>query len=113
MRIRIVNRKCADGKERGLLKYRNHWWEKWKPLHNSGMLAYVSYLGERPYKGEMEECFDSLGLDEAQRKVREKMYRYLLDAEEVYMGVRIGSEYHVGYDVVDDDSMETLRNLEE
>lgn len=113
MNVRIVNHKCADGKERGILEYRNHWWEKWKPLHQDGKLAYVAYVGDKSYKSESEECFDVLGLDEAQRKAREQMFRYLLDAEEVYIGARIGSEYHVGYDVANDDSLETLRNLEE
>ena len=41
------------------------------------------------------------------------MSRYILDAEEVYIGVRIGNEYHIGYDVDNDESLETLRNLEE
>lgn len=93
MKVRIVNHKCADGVERGILEYRNHWWEKWKPLQ--------------------EECFDVLGLNEEQIKVREQMSRYILDAEEVYIGARIGNEYRIGYDVDNDESLETLRNLEE
>ena len=42
MKLRIVKHVCADGVERGILEYRNHWWEKWKPLHQEGKLAYVS-----------------------------------------------------------------------
>lgn len=41
------------------------------------------------------------------------MSRYILDAEEVYVGARIGNEYYIGYDVDNDESLETLRNLEE
>lgn len=36
MKIRIVKHVCADGVERGILEYRNHWWENWKPLHQNG-----------------------------------------------------------------------------
>ena len=107
MRIRIVKYVCADGVERGILEYRNHWWEKWEPLHQEGKLAYVSYMGTKPYKSLQEECFDVLGLNE------EQMSRYILDAEEVYIGARIGNEYRIGYDVDNDESLETLRNLEE
>lgn len=113
MRIRIVKYVCADGVERGILEYRNHWWEKWEPLHQEGKLAYVSYMGTKPYKSLQEECFDVLGLNEEQIKVREQMSRYILDAEEVYIGARIGNEYRIGYDVDNDESLETLRNLEE
>lgn len=113
MRIRIVKHVCTDGVERGILEYRNHWWEKWKPLHQDGKLAYVSYMGTKPCKSVQEECFDVLGLDNEQIKVRKQMSRYILDAEEVYIGVRIGNEYHIGYDVDNDESLETLRNLEE
>ena len=67
----------------------------------------------KPYKSLQEECFDVLGLDNEQIKVREQMFRYILDAEEVYIGARIGNEYHIGYDVDNDESLETLRNLEE
>ena len=31
----------------------------------------------------------------------------------VGFGARIGNEYHIGYDVDNDESLETLRNLEE
>ena len=103
MKIRIVKYVCADGVERGILEYRNHWWEKWKPLHQEGKLAYVSYMGTKPYKSLQEECFDVLGLNEEQIKVR----------EQVYVGARIGNEYYIGYDVDNDESLETLRNLEE
>lgn len=113
MKLRIVKHVCADGVERGILEYRNHWWEKWKPLHQEGKLAYVSYMGTKQYKSLQEECFDMLELNEEQRKVREQMFRYILDAEEIYVGARIGSEYYIGYDVENDESMETLRNLEE
>ena len=65
------------------------------------------------YKSLQEECFDVLGLNEEQIKVREQMSRYILDAEEVYIGARIGNEYRIGYDVDNDESLETLRNLEE
>lgn len=82
MKLRIVKHVCADGVERGILEYRNHWWEKWKPLHQDGKLAYVSYMGTKPYKSLQEECFDVLGLNEEQIKVREQMFRYILDAEE-------------------------------
>lgn len=82
MKLRIVKHVCADGVERGILEYRNHWWEKWKPLHQEGKLAYVSYMGTKPYKSLQEECFDVLGLNEEQIKVREQMSRYILDAEE-------------------------------
>lgn len=44
MKLRIVKHVCADGVERGILEYRNHWWEKWKSLHQEGKLAYVSYM---------------------------------------------------------------------
>ena len=71
MKIRIVKHDCADGVERGILEYRNHWWEKWKPLHQDGKLAYVSYMGTKPYKSLQEECFDVLGLNEEQIKVLE------------------------------------------
>ena len=77
MRIRIVKYVCADGVERGILEYRNHWWEKWEPLHQEGKLAYVSYMGTKPYKSLQEECFDVLGLNEEQIKVREQMFRYI------------------------------------
>lgn len=106
MKLRIVKHVCADGVERGILEYRNHWWEKWKPLHQEGKLAYVSYMGTKPYKSLQEDCFDELGLD------NEQMFRYILDAEEVYVGARIGNEYHIGYDVDNDEGLETLRNLE-
>lgn len=69
MKIRIVKYVCADGVERGILEYRNHWWEKWEPLHQDGKLAYVSYMGTKPYKSLQEECFDVLGLNEEQIKV--------------------------------------------
>lgn len=95
MKIRIVKHVCADGVERGILEYRNHWWENWKPLHQNGKLAYVSYMGTKPYKSLQEECFDVLCLDNEQIKVREQMFRYILDAEEVYVGARIGNEYHI------------------
>lgn len=81
MRIRIVKYVCADGVERGILEYRNHWWEKWEPLHQDGKLVYVSYMGTKPYKSLQEECFDMLELNEEQRKVREQMFRYILDAK--------------------------------
>lgn len=113
MKIRIVKHVCADGVERGILEYRNHWWEKWKPLHQDGKLAYVAFMGTKPYKSLQEECFDMLELNEEQRKVREQMLRYILDAEEIYVGARIGSECYIGYDAENDESMETLRNLEE
>lgn len=113
MKVRIVKHVCANGVEKGILEYRNHWWEKWKPLRQDGKLAYVSYMGTKPYKSLQEECFDVLGLNEEQIKVREQMSRYILDAEEVYVGARIGNEYHIGYDVDNDESLETLRNLEE
>lgn len=113
MKIRIVKHVCADGVERGILEYRNHWWEKWRPLHQEGKLAYVAYMGAKSYKSLQEECFDMLELNEEQRKVREQMFRYILDAEEIYVGARIGSEYYIGYDADNDESMETLRNLDE
>ena len=81
MKIRIVKHDCADGVERGILEYRNHWWEKWKPLHQDGKLAYVSYMGTKPYKSLQEECFDVLGLNEEQIKVREQMFRYILPSK--------------------------------
>ena len=109
MKLRIVKHICADGVERCILEYRNHWWEKWRPLHQEGKLADVA----NPYKYLQEECFDMLELNEEQRKVREQMFRYILDAEEIYVGARIGSEYHIGYDAENNDSLETLRNLEE
>lgn len=113
MKLRIVKHVCTDGVERGILEYRNHWWEKWMPLHQDGKLAYVEFMGTKPYKSLQEECFNALGLDNEQIKVREQMFRYILDAEEVYVGVRIGNEYHIGYDVDNDGSLETLRNLED
>lgn len=113
MKVRIVKHVCANGVEIGILEYCNHWWEKWKPLHQDGKLAYVSYMGTKPYKSLQEECFDALCLDNEQIKVREQMFSYILDAEEVYVGARIGNEYHIGYDVYNDDNLETLRNLEE
>ena len=113
MKLRIVKHICADGVERCILEYRNHWWEKWKPLHQDGKLAYVAYMGANPYKYLQEECFDMLELNEEQRKVREQMFRYILDAEEIYVGARIGIEYHIGYDAENNESLETLRNLEE
>lgn len=78
----------------------------------NGRIAYVSYLGIS-CGSLQDECFDKLGLDEEQRKARELMLGYILDAEEVYVGASIGGVYYVGYDVVDDDSLETLRNVEE
>ena len=113
MKLRIVKHICADGVERCILEYRNHWCEKWRPLHQEGKLAYVAYMGSNPYKYLQEECFDMLELNEEQRKVREQMFRYILDAEEIYVGARIGSEYHIGYDAENNESLETLRNLEE
>ena len=113
MKLRIVKHVCANGVEIGILEYRNHWWEKWKPLRQDGKLAYVSYIGEKPYRLLQDECFDVLGLNNEQIKVREQMFRYILDAEEVYFGARIGNEYHIGYDVDNDESLEMLRNLEE
>ena len=113
MKIRIVKHICADEVKREILEYRNHWWEKWRPLHQNGCMAYVGYIGVKPYRSLEDECFDMLGLNDEQRKVREKMFRYILDAEEVYVGARIGSEYHIGYDVDNGESLETLRNLEE
>ncbi len=113
MKVRIVKHVCANGVEIGILEYRNHWWEKWKPLRQDGKLAYVSYIGEKPYRLLQDECFDVLGLNNEQIKVREQMFRYILDAEEVYVGARIGNEYHIGYDVDNDESLEMLRNLEE
>ena len=70
MKLRIVKHVCADGVERGILEYRNHWWEKWKPLHQDGKLAYVSYMGTKPCKSVQEECFDVLGLSDESRKTR-------------------------------------------
>lgn len=115
METRVVNHVFPDGITRGILEYRNHWWNKWRPFHRDGKLACVTYLGDSPFKAveAKDECFDRLDLDSAQRKVREEMLRYILDAEEIYVGARIGSEYHIAYDVADDDSLETLRNLEE
>lgn len=113
MKVRIVNHKCSDGVERGILEYRNHWWEKWKPLHQDGKLAYVEFMGTKPYKSLQEEYFNALGLDNKQIKVREQIFRYILDAEEIYVGARIGSEYYIGYDVDNDKGLETLRFLEE
>lgn len=111
MKVRIVKRKLKfDGIERGMLEYRNHWWEKWRPLHQDGRRAYVAYLGDKPVQG---ESFYMSNLNVEQLETREQMLRYLMQAEEVYIGVRIGSEYHVGYDVASDESMEILRNLEE
>lgn len=112
MKVRIINHKCSDGVERGILECRNHWWEKWKPLHQDGKLAYVEFMGTNPYKSLQEECFNALGLDNEQIKVREQMFRYILDAEDIYVGARIGSEYYIGYDVDNDKSLETLRFLE-
>lgn len=37
MKVRIVKHICANGVEIGILEYRNHWWEKWKPLRQDGM----------------------------------------------------------------------------
>lgn len=113
MKIRIVKHVCTDGVERGILEYRNHWWENWKPLHQDGKLAYVSYMGTKPCKSVQEECFDVLGLSDESRNAREQMHWYILNAEEIYVGARIGSEYHIGYDVDNNESLETLRNLEE
>ena len=56
MKLRIVKHVCADGVERGILEYRNHWWEKWKPLHQEGKLAYVSYMGTKPYMKHKPAC---------------------------------------------------------
>lgn len=114
METRVVNHTFPDGITRGILEYRNHWWNKWRPYHRDGKLACVTYLGDGPWKeSAQDECFDNLGLDSEQRKCRENMIRYIYDAEEIYVGARIGSEYHIGYDVDSDESMETLRNLEE
>ena len=113
MKIRIVKYVCADGVERGILEYRNHWWKKWKPLHQDGKLAYVSYMGTKPYKSLQDECFDVLGLDNEQIKVREQMFHYILDAEEVYVGASIGNEYRLRYDVDNDESRESVTQLEE
>lgn len=55
MKIRIVKHVCANGVEIGILEYRNHWWEKWKPLRQDGKLAYVTYIGEKPYRLLQEE----------------------------------------------------------
>lgn len=112
MRLKIERRIFADGVEREMLMYRDHWWENWKPFHSSGQIAYVSYLGKSCWSLQ-DECFDRQGLDEQQRKARETMLRYILNAEEVYIGARIEGDCYVGYDVADDDSMDVLRNLEE
>lgn len=112
MKLKIEKRMFADGVERETLMYRNHWWEGWKPVQANGQNAYVSYLG-KSCRSLQDESFDELGLDEQQRKVREAMLRYILNAEEVYMGARIGGDCYVGYDVADDESMDVLRNLEE
>ena len=113
MKLRIVKHVCTDGIERGVLEYRNHWWEKWMPLHQDGKLAYVAFMGTKPCKSVQEACFDALGLSDKSRKVRESMLRYILDAEEIYVGGRIGSEYHIAYDVDNDESLGILRRLVE
>lgn len=113
MKVRIVKHVRANGVEKGIFEYRNHWWEKWKPLRQDGKLAYVLYMGTKPCKSVQEVCFDVLGLSDESRNTREQMLRYILNAEEVYVGARIGNEYHIGYDVDNDESFETLRNLEE
>ena len=64
-------------------------------------------------KTSLPDSHSSSVLNEEQRKVREQMFRYILDAEEIYVGARIGSEYHIGYDAENNESLETLRNLEE
>lgn len=111
MKLKIEKRMCADGVEREIIMFRDHWWESWKPLFRNGKIAYVSYLGIS-CKSSQDECFDMLGLDEEQRKARESMLVYILHADEVYVGARVGGEYYVGYDVTDDASEDVLRNLE-
>lgn len=113
MKVRLVKNRCVDGIERNIVEYKEKWWQKWRPLHEGGKLAYVAYLGDASCKSVSDECFDFLGLNEEQRKARETMLRYILDAEEVYVGAKIGNEFYIGYDVHDDDSFETLRNLKE
>ena len=112
MKLKIEKRMCADGVEREIIMFRAHWWKSWKPLFCNGRIAYVSYLGIS-CKSSQDECFDMLGLDEEQRKARESMLECILNADEVYVGARNGNEYSIAYDVVDDDGLETLRNLEE
>ncbi len=111
MKLKIEKRIFPDGIERGVLMFRNHWWEGWRPLQLNGQVAYVSYMGGS-CRSLQDECFDMLGLSEEQRKAREAMQRFILDADEVYIGARVGEEYYVGYDVYDDASQEVLRNLE-
>ena len=82
-------------------------------MHENGKLAYVAYFEDASCKSVSDKCFDFLGFNEKQRKARETMLRYILDAEEVYVGAKIDNELYIGYDVHDDDSLETLRNLEE
>lgn len=110
--LKIVKRLCSDGAEREIIMFRNHWWQKWRPLFVNGRIAYVSYFGIS-CRSLSDERFDKLGLGEEQRKARELMLGYVLDAEEVYVGASVGGEYYIGYDVANEDSLEILRNVEE
>lgn len=113
MRLRIVNRIFPDGIARDILESRCHWWNKWKPLCKGKEVACVTYQGSSSCKTVDEECFEKLELDAAQRQVRDAMLGYVLRADEIYVGARIGNDLYVGHDVVSDESLNTLRNLRE
>lgn len=111
--MRIVNRIFPDGVTRDVLESRCHWWNKWKPLFNGKEVACVTYQDSSSCKTVDEECFNKLALDAAQRKVRVAILGYVLRADEIYVGARIGNDFYVGHDVSSDESLENLRNLNE
>lgn len=111
MNIRIVKHMFDDGVTREILEYRKHWWSKWRPLYNDGEFSVVSYISQNTSKSAEESGFDMLGLDNKQRWVRYRMSCYIRNAEEIYVGARVGEDWYVAYDA-DDGTLETLRNLE-
>lgn len=112
MNIRIVKHKFDDGDVREILEYRKHWWNKWKPLYKDGKLSFVSYIPQNASEAFKEKCFDMLGLDVKQCWARNRMFYYIRNAKEIYVGARVGEDWYVAYDVSDDGTLETLRNLE-
>lgn len=81
MKLRIVKHVCADGVERGILEYRNHWWEKWKPLHQEGKKKLDKVVSGRVFKEQinMNDIHEVCTLYGVEDLVRKECYNKVVE----------------------------------